>query len=430
MKKRLLALVLALAMAVSLAACGNEPGGDPTGASGAPSGETGLGVDEIVIGYVGAITGASASLGAPVHEMLVYAVEELNKEGGICGVPVRYVYRDDQGDPTKATTYCQELIYKEGVDLMIAPVNSTCVSANLDLLTDEKIITFICSASATELVDPENYPYVFRTTVVNDFMAEDLVVSAQKVGYERIVLLGDNSTTGIDGIKYLQEYCEQYGVEYVDTVEYTMNAVDMSPVAQRIADANADCVLSFALGTDAANIVGALDRVGMTGKYDFLSYMGGVVGNFEELAGTDATDNVYYQGLKSGSVSADDPDPDLGYGQEFYDFINDTFGEAPVDGTGRTWGWIPAARAYDCVKILKAAIEEANSMDPDVLKETIEGFTSFESVLYESGYSFGPGDHEGFNREEIANCYMGNYVSNVGQIREETVAVRNDKFNG
>ena len=29
-----------------------------------------------------------------------------------------------------------------------------------------------------------------------------------------------------------------------------------------------------------------LDRVGMTGKYDFLSYMGGVVGNFEELAGT------------------------------------------------------------------------------------------------------------------------------------------------
>ena len=209
-----------------------------------------------------------------------------------------------------------------------------------------------------------------------------------------------------------------------------MGAVDMSPVAQRIADANADCVISFALGTDAANIVGALDRVGMTGKYDFLSYMGGVVGNFEELAGTDATDNVYYQGLKSGSVIADDPNPNLGYGQEFYDFITDTFGEAPADGTGRTWGWIPGARAYDCILLLKAAIEEANSMDPNLLKETIEGFTNFKSVLYESGYSFGPDDHEGFGRNEIANCYMGNYVWNVGQIREEAVAVRNDKFDG
>lgn len=426
MKKRLLAIVLALAIAASLAACSGE-GGKP---SETPGGKTGLDVDEIVIGYVGAITGPSAGLGAPVHEMVAYAVEEINQDGGICGVPVRYVYRDDQGDPTKATTYCQELVYKENVDLMIAPVNSTCVSANLDLLTDEKIITFICSASATELVDPEKYPYMFRTTVVNNFMAEDLVASAKKVGYKNIVLLADNSTTGIDGMRYMKDYCKEFGVEYVDAVEYTMGSVDMSPVAQRIADANADCVISFALGTDAANIVGALDRVGMTGKYDFLSYMGGVVGNFEELAGTDATDNVYYQGLKSGSVIADDPNPNLGYGQEFYDFITDTFGEAPADGTGRTWGWIPGARAYDCILILKAAIEEANSMDPDILKKTIEGFTNFKSVLYESGYSFGPNDHEGFDRNEIANCYMGNYVWNVGQIRAEAVAVRNDKFDG
>ena len=411
MKKRLLAFVLLLAIAASLAACGKES----EKPSETPGGNAGLDVDEIVIGYVGAITGPSAGLGAPVHEMVAYAVEEINQDGGICGVPVRYVYRDDQGDPTKATTYCQELVYKENVDLMIAPVNSTCVSANLDLLTDEKIITFICSASATELVDPEKYPYIFRTTVVNNFMAEDLVASAKKVGYKNIVLLADNSTTGIDGMRYMKDYCKELGVEYVDAVEYTMGAVDMSPVAQRIADANADCVISFALGTDAANIVGALDRVGMTGKYDFLSYMGGVVGNFEELAGTDATDNVYYQGLKSGSVIADDPNPNLGYGQEFYDFITDTFGEAPADGTGRTWGWIPGARAYDCILLLKAAIEEANSMDPNLLKETIEGFTNFKSVLYESGYSFGPDDHEGFGRNEIANCYMGNYVWNVGR---------------
>lgn len=435
MKKRLFALVLSVVMTLSLAACGaDKPANTPDAPAKTPSGAqndptpAGLDADEIVIGYVGAITGPSAGLGAPVHEMLVYAVEELNQAGGICGVPVRYVYRDDQGDPTKATTYCQELIYKEDLDLLIGPVNSTCVSANLDLLTEEKIITFLCSASATELVDPEQYPYMFRTTVVNNFMAEDLVVSAQKVGYERIVLIADNSTTGIDGMRYMKEYCQQYGVEYVDAVDYTMGAVDMTPVAQRIANADADCVISFALGVDAATIVGALDRLGMTGKYDFLSYMGGVVANFEELAGTSATERVYYQGLKSCSVVGGDENPNLGYGQKFYDFVTDTFGEAPVDGTGRTWGWIPAARAYDCVQILKAAIEQAGTMDADVLKETIEGFTGVESVLYESGYSFGPGDHEGFDRSELANCYMGSYVWDVGEIRNEAVAVRNDKF--
>lgn len=435
MKKRMFATVLTVLLALSLTACGGAPSPgastDPAPAnptSAADPSATDLGVDEIVIGYVGAITGPSAALGAPVHEITKYAVDELNENGGICGVPVRYVYRDDQGDPTKATTYVQELVYKEGVNLMLGPVNSTCVSANLDFLTENEIVTFLCSASATELVDPEAYPYMFRTTVVNNFMAEGLVLSALKGGYENIVLLADNTTTGSDGMTYLKKYAEQNGMPYAAAVEYTAGAVDMTPVAQQIASAGADCIVSFALGADAAKIVGALDRLDMTGKYDFLSYMGGVVPNFAELAGDVATDNVFYQGLKCGSVVDGDEAPNLGYSQAWYDRVSDTFGEYRIDGSGRTWGWIEAGRAYDCIQIMKAVIEQTGSLDADALKEAIENTGTFDSVLYETGYSFGVGDHEGFDPNELANCYMGRYVQDIGDLRGEPITVRNPKF--
>ena len=90
--KKLLAILLALAMIVSLAACGgtsNEPA-EPQ----EPATKT-LDKDEIVIGYVGAQTGPSAGLGYGIDQILRWGIEELNKDGGILGVPVRYDERED-----------------------------------------------------------------------------------------------------------------------------------------------------------------------------------------------------------------------------------------------------------------------------------------------------------------------------------------------
>ena len=422
-------------MLSSLAACAGSGKADTSapaasaGASSGDSGKTDLGVKEIVIGFVGPITGPSAGLGLPVHEIAKYTVDEINKAGGIDGVPVKYVYRDDTGDPTKSATYVKELVEKEGATFMLAPCNSTCVAASLDYLTENKVITLLSSASATNLIDAAKYPYMFRTQVNNDIMAIGLVKSVVKGGYKNVVLVGDNGTLGADGIASMKKYADQEGLKYASTVQFTPGAVDMTPVAQNIASANADCVVSFATGADAAKIVAALDRVGMTGKYIFLGYMGTALANFADLAGADPTANVLYQGLKAGSVKEGDSAPSLGYAQTWYDTVFTKFGDYKVDGSGRSWGWIESGRAYDDIMLMKNAIEKSGSVDPDKVKAALETVgPDFKSVLYESGYTFSPTNHEGFNPDELANCYMGKTVSNVGQIKGEPVTVRDTSF--
>jgi|HigsolmetaAR203D_1030402.scaffolds.fasta_scaffold00340_26 branched-chain amino acid transport system substrate-binding protein len=401
----------------------------PLGACSAGSGSGGGNPKEIVLGYVGPITGPYAGLGLPIHKIAEYAVEEINKSGGINGIPVRYVYRDDTGDPTKSANYVRELVEKEGATLMLGSANSTSVAAALDFLTENKIITMLASASAVNLIDPEKYPYMFRTQVNNEIMAEGLVQSAIKGGYKSVVLVGDNGNLGTDGIAYTKKYAEQYGLTFADIVQFTPGSADMTPVAQNVARANADAVIGFATGQDAARIVAALDRVGMTGKYMYLGYMGTALANFADLAGEEATRYVTYQGLKSGSVPEDEPEPELGYAQAWYDTMIETFGDYNPDGSGRNWGWIEAGRAYDCIMLMKYAIEKAQSTDPDKVKEALETVgPEFKSVLYESGYEFGPNDHEGFNANELANCYMGRIVANVGKIKGEPVTVRATMF--
>lgn len=412
MKKRFLASCFALMMALSLVAGGANAD---------------LGVKEIVLGYVGPITGPYAGLGLPIHEIAKYAVEEINSAGGILGVPVKYVYRDDTGDPTKSATYVKELVELEGATILLGPANSTCVAASLDYLTENKIVTLLCSASAKNLIDPIEYPYMFRTQVNNDTMAEALVKDAIAGGFQSVVVIGDNGTLGTDGIASAKKYAEQYGLTFSAVVQYTPGAVDMTPVAQNIANVNADAVMAFATGEDAAKIVSALDRVGQTGKYMYLGYMGTALANFAELAGEEPTANVLYQGLKCGSVIAGDENPDLGYSQAWYNTMNTKFGEYLIDGSGRTWGWIEAGRAYDCIQLFKYAIESTGSVDPDKLKEALETVSGFKSVLYESGYAFGD-THEGFNVDELVNCYMGQYLYNVGSLMGEPVTVRTSMF--
>lgn len=437
MKKRFLASCLALMLLLSLASCAEngKPGASATpptspsaGTSADPAEKADLGVDEIVIGYVGPITGPYAGLGLPVHEIAQYTVDELNAAGGIMGVPVKYVFRDDTGDPTKSATYVKELVEREGVTLLLGSPNSTSVSASLDYLTENKIVTLLCSASAANLIDSESYPYMFRTQVNNDIMAEALVKNAIKGEYKSIVLLGDNGTLGSDGIASMEKYAKEYGLEFASTVQFVPGTVDMTPVAQNIASANADCVAAFVTGADAAKIVSALDRVGMTGKYIYLGYMGTALANFTELAGEGPTANVLYQGLKCGSVVDGDENPNLGYAQDWYDTMYTKFGDYKIDGSGRTWGWIEAGRAYDCIMMMKYTIEETGSVDPDKIKGSLEGLTDFESVLYESGYTFTPTNHEAFNADELASCYMGKYIYDVGSLKGEPVTVRNALF--
>ena len=93
------------------------------------------------IGFCGALTGASAAAGKSALAGIQQAVNEINENGGINGMSVEFVYRDDESDATKNYVGVEELIDKEKVDLIFGAVNSGSASASLEIINEAKKIT-------------------------------------------------------------------------------------------------------------------------------------------------------------------------------------------------------------------------------------------------------------------------------------------------
>lgn len=388
--------ILAVALVITLlSGCGGS-GNTPapvadasTSAGQAPTESKG----EIVIGFAGAMTGPSATMGMATKQGAELAVEEINAAGGILGSKIKLVTRDDEADPTKSKTAVQELIDKEKIQMILAQPNSTCVAASQDYVNENKIVQIIPIATNTALVDVEKYPYTFRTFFPSPVQAEALVNFAKVAGFEKIVLLGDTTALGNDGIAALQEACQAAGITPVEAITYKSGDSDMTAVAEKIKKAGTDCILAWTLGADGAKIVSSLSRIGYMDQLVYLGYTGLSLPNFRELAG-DGIDRCY---TVNGSWSVDTSN-----GNDKLDDVRQVLYEKMVEKYGkygpggRTTAPQMVASAYDAVYLYKWAAETAGSFDPDGIKTALETKISEypHRFGYADNYRFSPTNHE------------------------------------
>jgi branched-chain amino acid transport system substrate-binding protein len=77
--------------------------------------------EPIKVGYVAGLTGTHSALGISGRNGVEFAVEEINRSGGLNGRKVKLITKDDKQDPDVAITVDKELI-KEGV---VSPTKSS-----------------------------------------------------------------------------------------------------------------------------------------------------------------------------------------------------------------------------------------------------------------------------------------------------------------
>lgn len=101
---------------------------------------------ELRIGEINSLSGVMAAQGTAVHEGVVYAVSEINRRGGIRGLRVKLITRDDGGRPDEAATAALDLAMRERVSALVGGYVDSIVGPVAQVAQRERV-PYVASSS-------------------------------------------------------------------------------------------------------------------------------------------------------------------------------------------------------------------------------------------------------------------------------------------
>jgi len=296
------------------------------------------------------MTGDVGTFGASTKNGAEMAFEEWNA----AGTNVEWVVGDTRCDPQEARNAANKVIDQDGVKFIVGAVCSSSSIPISDVANPKGVLQLSPTSTNPQVTldkDGNVKPYTFRACFIDPFQG---TVGAQfaldTLGAKKAAVLKD---VGNDYVKGLAEYFEAAftagGGEVVVSEAYTKEDADFSAILAKVASAEPDVLYL----PDYYNKVSLIAKQAKEKGID-VPMVGGDGWDSPDLD-LEAVDGGYH----TNHYSADDPRPVV---QEFVAKYQEKYGEVP-DAL--------ATLAYDAVNMLMQAMNNAESTDPEVVKDAL-----------------------------------------------------------
>ena len=344
-----------------------------------------LAADPIKIGVSGPYTGGSAPMGVSMRDGVKLAVAEINAKGGVLGRQIQVVERDDEAKNERGVQVAQELINKEGVVATVGFINTGVALASQTFYEDAKIPVIDNVATGSKVTQqfpdkPDNY--VFRNAA-NDTIQSAMIVeeAITKHKFTKVAILADSTNYGQLGRADLEAQLAKKGITAVAVEKYNIKDVDMTSQLLRAKQAGAQCVLTYGIGPELAQIANGMEKLGW--KVPMIGSWTLSMANFIDNAGKNG------DGAKMPQTFIQDPST-----PKRKAFI-DAYVKAYNPPSGRIPSPVSAAQGYDSIYLLAAAIKQAGSTDGPKVRAAMENLKDkVDGVVTTYDHPFTHDDHE------------------------------------
>jgi branched-chain amino acid transport system substrate-binding protein len=346
MKKRYLAVLTALLMmaGVSLAitACGDD--GDDGGGDEA---------EVFKIGYSADLSGGYSSYDVPIRDGAQYAVDQINKAGGVAGMQFELIVKDNKNDKALAVQTTQELI-DEGIQYLIGTTSDHVVACNR-LAQDNEIPSDTGDGTAPNLVDDVGewcFQYIMQDNLQGAAMAE---YCYGELGYRTAYLLKSPDVPYSNNLPlYFKDVFEKLGGQVVGISDYKLEAGDFSAQVTKIANADPkpDMIYTPMFMPDTPVFLKQLKAAGID----------------TPVVTSDGNDtpDILSAGAKAldGMIMTTFAYPEPGTSLfDFYSQFEENTGKAPET--------VIVANGYDGVLVLQAALEQTGGKAGKALRDAL-----------------------------------------------------------
>ncbi|WP_174874966.1 ABC transporter substrate-binding protein [Vogesella oryzae] len=355
----------------------------------------------IRIGVSGPFSGGSSPMGLSMRDGIRLAAEDINSQGGVLGRPIQLVERDDRGRPDYAVRVAAELIDKQQVVATVGFVNSGVALASQYRYQQAQIpaITAVATAHViTQQFLPPKYAanYVFRVAASDALQAPLIVREAVRRGFRRVAVLSDNSNYGRLGQQDLLKALADSNIKAVSVQQFRNGELDMSGVLQQARAEGAQCILTYTIGPELAQIANTLAqmewRIPLIGSWTLS------MSNFIDNAGPNA------EGARMVQTFIEDGNTPLR--SHFIQRYRQRYPGERIPSPPS------AAQGYDSLLLLAAAMRQAGSSDGPKVRVALENLrTPVHGLITTYRQPFSASNHEA----------IGLDIPVIGEVRRRMV---------
>jgi branched-chain amino acid transport system substrate-binding protein len=346
MMNKLITLGLAAGLTLALASCGGSGG------------------DTIKFGIGGPITGSEAAFGAQLKNGAEQAIADINEAGGILGKKISIFYGDDVADPKQGVSVANKFA-ADGVKFVVGHFNSGVTMPASETYQENGILE-ITPAATNPRITERNMWNIFRTCGRDDqqgAVAGDYIAANFKA--KKVAVVHDKTTYGQGLADETKKTMNAKGIQEVLYEGVNANEKDYSALVSKIKSAGADLVYWGGLHTAGGLIVRQMRDQGVNAVL-----MGGDGITSDEFA------TIGGPGVE-GTLMTYGPDP------------RRRVEAKPVVEKFRAKNFEPESYtlySYAAVQIIKAAAEEAKSLDPKKVAEVMHSGKKFSTVIGDISY--------------------------------------------
>ena len=317
---------------------------------------------EISIGLVYPATGRLASVGMEMGSGFELALEEINNSQ-LGNTKLKFITEDDQSTVEGAVEAFNKLIYQDGVPVILGPATSSATETAFPIAQQNRVIAISSTAAARGLSAIGDF--VFRTILTTDILITSGIEATQaKFGYQKVAIIYDETDLfSADGAEVMKEALTANGVEILTTETFQSGDTDFSEQLTRIKDSNPDAIFVSALPPDKPEILIQGRQLGIPADVPFLISVTFASSQIE-LAGDAAEGAITFTNWISTA--------DIPGNQAFVQNYRTAYGIEPD-----VW----AAQSYASVYILAEAIANAQSADPNAIRNALANITDFDTIL-------------------------------------------------
>jgi branched-chain amino acid transport system substrate-binding protein len=351
--------------------------------------------DAVRIGIIVDRIGFAKAWSEPISQGAVYAVKELNAQGGVLGKKVELLVEDDQSKPDLSATAARKLA-EAGADFILSLTHTVAALQAQTVTVETKTPHLAPSLTVDTLTTQVNNPNFWQTGPLASTQIATLLSYARHRNYKRVALLSDNSAISQATAKAFKAEFDKTGIEVVTDETLPAGSTSAEAQMQKVRAAKPDAIfLATLLTPENLLILKAYRQHGMKTP---------LVGNYNLAVPVYMTVG---KGLLDGITFVDAWDPAKPQVRQFVAGFTKEMGYEPHNMMGY---------GYDGVMLAADAIRRAGGTDKERVRQAMQATRGYKGVLgaVESSYGFAEGKRIGFDPEGmVVRMYEGDRQGRV-----------------